>query len=203
MADLKVTYFDFSGSRGEEVRLALAIAGADFEDNRLARGRFNETRGDYPFGSLPVLDIAGHGVFAHSNAILRLIGRLYGMYPDDVYEAARHDGLLEACEEFRHRAGATRNDDMDKRMAARAEFASGFLPRWAQGVERVLGSGPFAGGAKPGVADVKLYIIHQFISGGTLDGVPVESFAPFGKFGAVAAGVAAHPAVVAWQAKHA
>ena len=30
-----VTYFDFAGSRGEEVRLALVIAGVAFDDNPL------------------------------------------------------------------------------------------------------------------------------------------------------------------------
>jgi len=39
MANVKVTYFDFAGSRGEEVRLALAIAGVAFDDERIERLR--------------------------------------------------------------------------------------------------------------------------------------------------------------------
>ena len=35
MPKLKLTYFDFHGGRGEPARLALAIAGIPFEDDRV------------------------------------------------------------------------------------------------------------------------------------------------------------------------
>ena len=80
----KVTYFDFAGSRGEEVRLALVIAGVAFEDNRVKPDEFARMKVELPFGSLPILEMPGHGVFAETNAILRLIGRLHSLHPDDV-----------------------------------------------------------------------------------------------------------------------
>ena len=66
----KVTYFDFAGSRGEEVRLALVIAGVAFDDNRVKTDDFARIKADLPFGSLPVFEVPGHGVFAETNAIL-------------------------------------------------------------------------------------------------------------------------------------
>ena len=42
MSKPKLTYFDFSGSRGEECRLALFVADIDFEDERLPRNRWSE-----------------------------------------------------------------------------------------------------------------------------------------------------------------
>ena len=100
----KVTYFDFAGSRGEEVRLALVIAGVAFDDNRIKDDDLARIKSDLPFGSLPVFEVPGHGVFAETNAILRLIGRLHRLHPDDPWDGARHDAVLEACEELRQRA---------------------------------------------------------------------------------------------------
>ena len=37
MTKPRLTYFDQAASRGEECRLALFIAGVDFEDNRIPR----------------------------------------------------------------------------------------------------------------------------------------------------------------------
>ena len=88
MAKLKLTYFDFPRSRGEEVRLALNLAGVEFDDNRVDIETFRKMKSDLPFGSLPILEVGGKGVFAQSNAILRLIGRQHGLHPQDPFEAA-------------------------------------------------------------------------------------------------------------------
>ena len=57
MAEFRVTYFDIAGSRGEEVRLALKIAGQPFDDYRVDREAFLKLKPDLPFGSLPVLEV--------------------------------------------------------------------------------------------------------------------------------------------------
>ena len=36
MSNLKLTYFDFHGGRGEPARLALSIGGIPFQDDRVA-----------------------------------------------------------------------------------------------------------------------------------------------------------------------
>lgn len=202
MANVKVTYFDFSGSRGEEVRLALVLAGVAFDDERIDREAFAGIKSDLPFPHLPVLEIRGKGVFSQTNAILRLIGRQHELYPTDPFEAARHDALMEAAEDLRAHISPSMhmNDEAEKR-AARQELAGGFIPLWAAGVERLIGNGPFVGGDRPDVADLKLYMVHTWISRGILDGLPADLFAPYPKFGAVAHAVRNHPAVVAWYAK--
>ena len=40
MTQLKLTYFDFNGGRGEPARLALAIGGIAFEDHRFSYAEF-------------------------------------------------------------------------------------------------------------------------------------------------------------------
>jgi glutathione S-transferase len=202
MANVKVTYFDIAGSRGEEVRLALVLAGVAFDDERITREAFARTRAELPFPHLPIVEIAGRGVFGHSNAILRLIGRQHGLYPDDPFEGARHDALMDAAEELRARISPSMQmKDEAEKIAARQELATGFVPPWARSVERLIGDGPFVGGDRPSVADIKLYMVHSWISRGILDGLPADLFAPYPKFGAVAAAVRSHPAVVAWYAR--
>ncbi len=198
MADMKVTYFDFTGSRGEEVRLALTIAGVPFDDNRIDRATFAKLKPDLPFASLPTLEVAGRGVFGQSNAILRLIGRQHGLHPDDPFEAARHDALMDAAEDLRQRISPTmRMQDAAERKAARALLASDYIPQWGLCIERLLGDGPFVGGARPSVADIKLYMVDKWIAGGAVDDIPPHIFDPYPKLKALARAIATHPAVVA------
>ncbi len=202
MALPKVTYFDFPGSRGEEVRLALTLAGVEFEDNRIDRATFGTMRSSLPFPSVPTFEIDGHGTFAQTNAILRLIGRQHQLYPDDPYAAARHDSLMEAAEEFRNKISPTmRIADPAEKKAARQQLAQDYIPLWGAGIERLIGQGPFVGGTEPGVADLKLFMIDKWVSGGGIEDIPTDAFDAFPQFKGVAKAVAAHPAIVAWYAK--
>ncbi|HRY23197.1 MAG: glutathione S-transferase family protein [Geminicoccaceae bacterium] len=202
MAEFKVTYFDMAGSRGEDVRLALVIAGRTFEDIRVDREAFLKLKPELPFGSLPVLEVEGHGVFSQTNAILRLIGRLCDLYPQEPFEAARHDALMDAVEDLRHRIGPTaRIQDAAAKKAARQQLATDLIPRWGEGVERLIGQGPFVGGERPGVADIKLYMAHRWLGSGVLDDIPKDVLDHCPKLEAVANGIATHPAVRDWYAK--
>lgn len=202
MAEFKVTYFDMAGSRGEDVRLALVIAGRAFEDIRVDREAFLKLKPELPFGSLPVLEIEGHGVFSQTNAILRLIGRLCDLYPQEPFEAARHDALMDAVEDLRHRIGPTaRIQDAAAKQAARQQLATDLIPRWGEGVERLIGQGPFVGGERPGVADIKLYMADRWLGSGVLDDIPKDVLDHCPRLEAVARGIATHPAVLGWYAK--
>jgi prostaglandin-H2 D-isomerase / glutathione transferase len=197
----RLTYYDFAGSRGEEVRLALTLAGVAFEDIRIARADYPALRPSLPFPHLPMLEMDGLPPLGQTNAILRLIGRLHGLHPEDPYEAVRHDALMEAVEDLRHRiAPSMRLTDPAERRTARQALARDYIPFWGRGVEALIGAGPFAGGARPAVADIKLYMIHRWIAGGGLDDLPGTVLDPFPKLRAAAAAVAAHPAVIAWYA---
>ena len=94
MTKPRLTYFDMPASRGEECRLAFAIAGVDFDDHRLPRDQWPALKPTTPFGALPFLEVDGHPPIGQSNAILTYIGRRYGAHPTDLAEAARHEAVM-------------------------------------------------------------------------------------------------------------
>lgn len=202
MTKPKLTYFNFAGSRGEEARLALHLAGVDFDDNRLEGPTWPELKPTTPFGSLPVFELEGRAPLGQSNAILVYIGREYGLHPRDNWEAARHEALMCAVEELRGLVSATlKISDPEAKLAARTELANGYLKQWGGFVERQLGEGPFVGGDKISVADLKLYMAHKWFASGVVDHVPSTVFADFPKLTGVARAVAEHPKIVGWYAK--
>src|SRR5581483_10265202 len=105
MSKPKLTYFDAAASRGEECRLALHVAGVDFEDVRIKREAWPALKPTTPFGGLPLLEMPGKPVLAESNAILAYIGRLYDLHPADPFEAARHEALMSQVEVLRATVG--------------------------------------------------------------------------------------------------
>jgi glutathione S-transferase len=203
MSRPKLTYFDAPASRGEECRLALHLAGVDFEDVRVKASDWPALKPKTPFGSLPFLEMPGHPVLAQSNAILVLIGRLHGLHPKDPYEAARHEEMMHHVEDLR--AGVTpslRMKDEAEKKKARELLATTFLPVWAENAEKHLGDGPFFGGAALQVVDIKLFIAVRWFRSGVLDHIPTTVLDPFRKLNRLHDAFKDHPGVKAWYAKH-
>ena len=173
MSRPRLIYFDFAGSRGEECRIALHLAGVDFEDVRVKGEDWPAMKASMPFGAMPVLEIPGKPPLAHSNAILVFIGRQHRLHPADAFEAARHESLMCSVEELRHTITPTlRITDPEAKRQAREALAANELGSWGAQVERQLGDGPFVGGATPQVADIKLYMVVRWLTTGALDHVP-------------------------------
>lgn len=197
-----LTYFDFSGSRGDECRIALHVAGVDFTDNRVKPPQWGDLKATSPFGSMPLFELPGKPVLAQSNAILGYIGREYGMYPTDNFEAARHESLMCYVEEARHHISPLlRIKDEAEKLEKRGELATKYLPAWAANVEKQLGDGPFIAGDKMSVADIKLYMFVRWFEKGTVDHVPANVFERFEKLTRLYKAVAAHPRVAEWVAR--
>jgi prostaglandin-H2 D-isomerase / glutathione transferase len=202
MTKPRLTYFDFAGSRGEECRMALHLAGVDFEDVRVQASDWPAMKPSMPFGAMPVLEIPGKPPVAHSNAILVLIGREHGLHPAEAFEAARHEALMCAVEELRHTITPTlRISDPEQKRKAREALAANELNVWGSQVERQLGDGPFVGGAKLQVADLKLYMIVRWLTSGTLDHVPTTVLDHCPKLLRLFRAVGEHAGVKDWQAK--
>ncbi len=133
MSTIKLTYFDFPGGRGEDCRIALFAAGADFEDDRVRGPQWPEVRARTPYGKLPVLSVDGKEPVGGSNPILAFIGRQHGLHPSDPWEAARHEGVMDAVEAVRELLGTTSSLEGDEKKRAREALAEGALQeRFAQ-----------------------------------------------------------------------
>jgi glutathione S-transferase len=198
----RLIYFDFAGSRGEECRIALYLADIDFEDVRVPGADWKALKPTTPFGSMPVLELPGKPPLAQSNAILCYIGRQHGLHPEDDFEAARHEALMNYAEELRHEVAPTlRIKDEAHKRAAREELARDCLAPWGTNVERQLGAGPFLGGNKLQVADIKLYMIVRWFVSGSVDHVPATVFDHCPKLMRLHAAVGEHPGVKAWLAR--
>lgn len=202
MTKPKLTYFDAPVSRGEECRLALHIAGVDFEDHRVKREDWSKLKSTTPFGSMPVLEMPGHPPLAQANAILGLVGRQHGLHPMDPFEAARHEAVMNHVEDLRSNVSPTIRiaDEAEKKKAREALVAS-YLPTWGANAEKQIGDGPFFAGVKLQVVDIKLYMAVRWFIGGSVDHIPATIFAAFPKLTRVHDTVRDDARVKAWYAR--
>jgi glutathione S-transferase len=201
MTKPRLTYFDAPISRGEECRLALHLAGVDFEDVRIKRSDWAALKPTTPFGSMPVLEMPGQRPLGQANAILTFIGRLNDLHPKDAAEAAQHEAIMCHVEDLRAMLAPTmRLEDPDERKRVREDLAATYLPTWARDTEKHLGAGPFLAGAKLHVADLKLYMVVRWLSAGTLDHIPSTIFDDFPKLVRLHDAVRDDARVHAWNA---
>jgi glutathione S-transferase len=171
----KLTYFDFDGGRGEVARLAFAIGGVPFVDDRVPFAAWNDRKPQTPFGGLPVLEIDGRSV-AQSNAINRYVGKLVGLYPADPWQAARCDEAMDAVEDIGTKIVATFDLPAAEKKAAREALVNGALPFFLVRLQHRLeeqGGRHFADGRLT-VADLKVFLWIRHLRSGSLDHVPSD-----------------------------
>ena len=127
MTQLKLTYFDIHGGRGEPARLAMAIGGIAFEDHRFSFPEFAEVRKATPFGQVPTLEVNGVQV-TQCDAITRYVGKLAGLYPTDAYQALLCDEVMYVVEEAGVRMGPTYRMTGEEQKVAREALVNGSMP---------------------------------------------------------------------------
>lgn len=201
MSKAKLTYFDAPVSRGEECRLALHLAGINFDDERIKSSDWPALKARTPYGAMPVLSLPGKAPLAHSNAILVFIGRSHGLHPTDNFEAALHEGMMQHVEDLRARVSPTIWMGDAEKKARREELVAGFLPAWASAAERNITSAPFFGGASLHVVDLKLHMAVRWFNGGKVDHIPATIFDAYPRLMGVHDAVRDHAGVRSWHAK--
>ncbi len=175
MSKYKLTYFDFDGGRGEPVRIALHAAGVDFEDHRITFDEFMETRTDMRFNCSPELEIDGVTV-TQSNSMLRYVGKMAGLYPEDDLQALYCDEAMDAIEDLLHRIGPTFGLEGDELKAAREKLSDGWISVFIKGLAEILerAGGDYFADNRLTVADLKVYMQIRMLRAGTLDHVPTD-----------------------------
>ncbi|KAL6736808.1 hypothetical protein Aduo_007115 [Ancylostoma duodenale] len=99
MVHYKLSYFDIRGA-GECVRQIFAVAGQEFEDNRLTKEDFAPLKPKLPFGQVPVLEVDGKQL-GQSLAICRYLARQFGFAGKSPFEEAIVDSLADQHADFR------------------------------------------------------------------------------------------------------
>jgi glutathione S-transferase len=202
MAKPRLHYFDAPVSRGEECRLALHLAGIDFEDVRIQRQDWAKIKPTMPFGTVPVLELPGKPALAQSNAILVFVGRQHGLHPTEPFEAAQHEALMAHVEDLRTTVSPTiRISDEAEKKKAREALVESYLPQWAAGAEKHIGAGPFVAGSQLNVVDIKLYMAVRWFNSGKVDYIPPTIFANAPKLNCLHDAVRDDARVKAWYAK--
>ena len=94
---IKLTYFDIEGV-AEPIRLAFALAGVEFEDDRVKFPQWAELKPKTPHGTLPIMTIDDGPVIVQSQAMLRYAASLDktgSLYPTDkTLEVEQAIGIL-------------------------------------------------------------------------------------------------------------
>lgn len=171
----KLTYFDFDGGRGEVARLAFAIGGVSFVDDRVPFAAWKERKPRTPFGGLPVLEIDGRSV-AQSNGINRYVGKLVGLYPADPWQAARCDEAMDAVEDIGAKILATFDLPAAEKKAQREALVSGSIPFFLTRLQQRLEEqgGRYFANDRLTVADLKVFVWIRHLKSGSLDHVPSD-----------------------------
>ncbi len=175
MPSYKLTYFDFSGGRGEPIRIAFHAAGIEFEDNRISFPEFAEMRASSRFNSVPVLYIDGAQV-TQSNAISRFVGKLAGLYPEDDLQALYCDEVLGAVEDLNHYVVRTFGLQGEELKQARENLADGWLSTYLKGFDDLLsrGGGEYFADNQLTIADLKVLVQVNSVASGHLDHIPTD-----------------------------
>ena len=182
MSTIKLTYFDFDGGRAEPIRLALSIAGIEFEDERLSFQQIREIKDSLPLGAVPVIDIDGE-TYTQGNAMNRYFGKQSGLYPDDPWQAFLCDEVMDMVEDASNALGKTFGLEGEAFKQARENLASGILTAILKLLDKRLqaAGGLYFAANKLSMADLKVFELLRTLTSGILDHVPtdlVEKTAP-------------------------
>lgn len=173
---LKLTYWDMPGGRGEPARLALVVGGVEFEDHRLAFADWPQVRPSAPFHACPFLDVDGKSL-AQSNTISRYVGRLTGLYPEDPWQAALCDEMLDVVEEMWVRFGSTMGiKDPEAFKEAREKLANDTYPHFLTKMGERLDNagGRYFADNRLTVADLQVMVICRALGSGKWDHIPTD-----------------------------
>jgi glutathione S-transferase len=172
---IKLSYFDFDGGRGEPARLAMRRAGIAFEDHRIPLTEWPTAKADFPYQQIPVMEVDGK-VLSQSNAINRLVGKMADLYPQDNWQAAVCDEVMETVEDAIQLVVSTFYMPEDEKQRVRMELAAGPLPMFLSGLNATLlaNGGEFFCDGRLTMADLKILMFTRTLTSGNLDYIPTS-----------------------------
>lgn len=182
MSTIKLTYFDMDGGRAETTRIALSIAGINFEDHRITFEEFGGLKSTFPLSSVPIVEIDGQ-TYTQSNAMSRYFGKQAGLYPEDAWQAFLCDEAMYIIDDVSNAVGKTMGLTGDELKAARESLVSGILTTALKLLATRLeaAGGEYFAANELTIADLVITGFLKVISTGMFEHVPtdiVEQTAP-------------------------
>jgi|TARA_B110000879_G_scaffold85008_1_gene117579 glutathione S-transferase len=172
---LKLNYFDFPGGRGEPARMALNLAGIVFEDRRIPLAEWPTVKAEFPYQQVPVMEVDGK-VLNQSNAINRLVGKMADLYPQDNWQAAVCDDVMDTADDLMQLLVNTFFMPEEEKQRVRTELVAGPIPMFLAGLNATLlaNGGEFFCDGRMTMADLKILMLTRSLSSGNLDYVPAS-----------------------------
>jgi glutathione S-transferase len=208
---LKITfiYVDTPFWRAEVGRIALHIGNVDFEDTRISRDEFLQSKDTgklydgtvIPFRQIPCLNVDGQSI-NQTGGISRFCGKLSGLYPNEnAMDAALIDQVIDMATDLTvllSPSGSETNEE--KKRSMREELAEGALVRKISFLEELLegGEGDWFVGKNITIADLAIWRLMGWLSSGMIDYLPTNLIAPFPNLKRVCSNVEKHPKVIEW-----
>jgi prostaglandin-H2 D-isomerase / glutathione transferase len=204
---IKLTYFDIEGV-AEPIRLALLLAGIEFDDVRVQFPEWSSIKESTPYGQLPVVQFDGGEMKAQSGAILRYCATLdASLYPSDkIFEIEEAINLVSDLNNaftpcliiarnphvLGHPEGSEKSEEgVLRTQALRTSFLQNTLPKFLDYMDRMLqksGGDWLVAGEKPTIADCFAVPYIRRFSRGYIDYIPTTA-------------LDTHPRVVAYLEK--
>jgi len=218
-----LSYFGIMG-RAEPIRLTFVQAQLPFTNKAVEFAEFTELKPTLPCGQLPVLEIedeetGSKTMMDQSNAIMRYVGKLGGLYPSDPVEALEVDLVIDTVEEAYKFLGYTLTgpkgiffsedtlSDQEK-IDIRKKLMDPAIPRnvayFLSVLEKRLDenkSGWFVGDNVT-IADIRAHQIVSWLTGGFLDGIPTNCMDTYPLLKALHDKIEALPEIAAFRSKY-
>lgn len=189
-------------------KIALFMGGIDFENRKVEGEEFQRVKETgqlddgtlIPFHQLPCLVVDGVSI-AQTGGIARFCGKLSGMYPknDDVL-AAQIDQFLDMATDITNLIFITgRDEDQEAKKIKRQELCKGELARKLEMLDKnIRDEGDWILGSDLGLADIAIWRLMGWLSGGILDGIPTDIIKSFPRISRVCLAVDTHPKIKEW-----
>jgi len=185
--------------------MCFSFGGVDFEDKRWSFEEFGTKKGELPFGQLPVMHVDGK-VVAQTGGIIRLAAKKGGLYSDDEYKAAKIDEVIDYASDITYAlTPSILEKDETLKLEMRKEFLKEKLPKYFSSLENLLkanGSPKYFVGDSLTAADLVIWCLVGWMSGGKLDGIPTDCIKPYVLLEEAVKAVDEDPRVVEWKKKY-
>lgn len=188
-----LTYFNIEGL-GAPIRIALKLAGVEFEDRKVDFSEWKTMKHTTPNGVLPVLVLDGR-VLPQYSAIMRYLGTKYDLMPKDANETYIVDEVFETVHDLNGtlknsvRIGLYPNDfgwenpDKEEQKAVikkmREDAVAGPLPKMLERLSTLLKNSGVVAGKKMNIADIYAYVSLRKFRKGILDHVPKDIYTEY------------------------